>query len=35
MTALKIIFDFVVCVPLLLLIGHFFSKLVDEIVKKK
>lgn len=35
MTILKIIFDALLCVPLFLLIGHFFGKLVDEIVKKK
>lgn len=35
MTMIKIIFTALLCVPLLLLIGHFFGKLVDEIVKKK
>lgn len=35
MTTLKIVFDLLLCVPLLLLISHFFGKLVDEIVKKK
>ena len=35
MTILKIIFVFLLCVPLLLLVSHFFGKLVDEIIKKK
>lgn len=35
MTVLKILFTFFLCVPLLILISHFFGKLVDEIVKKK
>ncbi len=34
MTALKIIFTALICLPLLMLVGHFFGKLVDEIVKK-
>lgn len=35
MTTLRIIFDALLCVPLLLLVSHFFGKLVDEIIKKK
>ena len=35
MTFFKLIFPFLLCVPLLLLISHFFGKLVDEIVKRK
>lgn len=35
MTILKIIFVFLLCVPLLLLVSRFFGKLVDEIIKKK
>lgn len=35
MTAIKIIFTLLLCVPMLLLISHFFEKLVDEIIKKK
>lgn len=35
MTALKIFFTLLLCVPLLLLVIHFFEKLVDEILRKK
>ncbi len=31
----KIIFDFVLCIPLFVLLVHFFGKLVDEVAKKK
>ena len=35
MTAVKIIFTALLCVPLFLLAGHFFTKLVDELTKKQ
>ena len=35
MTTVKIVFAALLCVPLLLLVSHFFGKLVDEIVKEK
>ncbi len=35
MTALKILFTLLLCVPMLLLVVHFFEKLVEEILKKK
>jgi len=35
MTAIKIVFAALLCLPMLLLVSHFFGKLVDEIVKKR
>ena len=35
MTILKILFTLLLCVPMLLLVFHFFGHLVDDILKHK
>lgn len=34
MKLVRILFDLLLCIPMLLLVAHFFEKLVDEILKK-